>query len=303
MKNKLSFLFAMILIAALASGCALAKPEGEPQDRFAGFYVVASVGYDAHFYDNPNLTTAGERNVDLGKLGVHGVPRQVLYAGEDGSFPGLEGFPLYTLELEDDEGAVTKIVSTMSEGDNQVNVSSGKTEKVLSGKVYMGPPEGAKADWSLNDSGIIWHALRVYQDDQGRAYLNGSGNSFNGAASMWESYTQAVTVDGKEQSETVQVTVTVEETHRLTEAMLLQYREDGSLLERQSLDLTQSPIEVKWLPEASWAVVEERAPDRARRTAFDRPKSGEDPIYHTLILLDEAGVGRPTELRLEEAPK
>lgn len=303
MKNKLSLLFGMALIAALVSGCALAKPEGAPQDRFAGFYLVATQGYDTHFYDNPNLTEAGEQNIDLGKYGVHGVPRQVLYAGEDGSFPGLEGFPLYALELEDDEGAVTKIFSTMSEGDNQVNVSNGKTEKVLSGKVYIGPPERAKADWNLNDSGIIWHAFRVYQDSQGRAYLDGTGNSFNGCATMHESYTQSVTVDGKEQSETVQVAVTVEETHRLTEAILLQYREDGTLLARESLDLTQSPIDAQWLPEASWAVVEEQAPDQALRSAYSRPKAGEDPVIHTLILLDEGGVGRPTELRLEEASK
>lgn len=299
MKNKLSLLLVTALIAAFVSGCALAKPEGAPQDRFAGFYLVASQGYDAHFYDNPNLTTAGERNLDLGKYGVHGVPRQVLYAGEDGSFPGLEGFPLYVLEVEEEYGAVTKIVSTMSEGDNQVNVSDGKTEHVLSGTVYMGPPEGAGADWSIYDSGMIWHALRVYQDDQGRAYLDGSGNSFNGGGTLSESYTQTVTVDGTEQSETIRVSVTVEDAPRLTEAVLLQYREDGSLLERQSLDLTQSPIEARWLPEASWAVAEERSPDQARRTVYSRPKAGEDPVIHTLILLDEGGIGRPTELRLK----
>lgn len=303
MKNKFSFLLVFAIVAALASGCALAQPERTPQDRFAGFYLVASQGYDTHFYDNPNLTQAGEESVDLGTLGVHGVPRQVLYAGEDGSFPGLEGFPLYCLELEDDYGPVTKIVSTMSDEDNQVNVSDEKTETVLSGKVFAGPPEGENAGLNLSGSGIIWHAYRVYQDAQGRAYLDGSGNSFNGYASMSESYTQTVTVDGDAQSETVRVTVTVEEARRLRSVSLLQYREDGSLLARERLDLIQSPIGVQWLPEAVWAVVEECSSDQVRRTAYNRPQAGEElVVYHTLILLDERGVGRPTELRLEEAP-
>lgn len=300
MKNKLSLLCLFAWIAASVSGCALAKPEGASQDRFAGFYLVASQGYDAHFYDNPNLTTAGEQNIDLGKFGVHGVPRQVLYAGENGSFPGLKGFPLYVLELEEDHGPVTMIVSTMSEGDNRINVSNGKTEKSLSGKVYMGPPEGAGADWSIYDSGMIWHALRVFQDNQGRAYLDGSGNSFSSGGTLSEDYTHTVTGDGEEQSETIRVSVTVEETPRLMEAVLLQYRKDGSLIERESLDLTQSPIEARWHPEASWAVVEEHTQDHARRTAYSRPKAEEDPVYHTLILLDKEGVGHPTELRMEE---
>jgi len=301
MKNKLALLFVATLIVAFLSGCALAQPEEQPQDRFAGFYLVATQGYDAQFYDNPNLTHAGEESVDLGNLGVHSVPRQVLYAREDGSFPGLEGFPLYCLELEEDYGPVTKIVSTMSDGDNQVNVSDGKTETVLSGKVFAGSPEGANADLGLSDSEIIWHAYRVYQDAQGRAYLDGSGNSFNGCGSMSESYTQTVTVDGEAQAESIRVTVTVEEAPWLTEAVLLQYREDGSLLARESMDLTHSPIVVKWLPEAAWAVVEECSADQIRRTAYDRPNAGEDPISHTLILLDERGIGCLTELRLEDA--
>lgn len=302
MKIKFALLSVMVLIAATVSGCALARPEEAPQDRFAGFYLVASQGHDARFYDNPNLTQAGEQNIDLGALGTHDVPRQVLYAGEDGCFPGLEGFPLYCLKLEEDYGPVTKIVSTMSEGDNQVNVSDEKTENVLSGKVFVGPPETANANLSLSDSGIVWHAYRVYQDAQGRAYLDGSGNSFNGCASMWESHTQTVTADGEAESETIQVTVTVEEVKRLRSAALLQYREDGSLLTRERLVLTQVPMGMQWLPEAAWAVVEERFADQIRRTAYDRPKAGEEPISHTLILLDERGIGRPAELRLEDRP-
>lgn len=301
MKNKFAMLLMAALIAAFSSACALAQPEEAlTQDRFAGFYLVASQGYDAHFYDNPNLTQAGEETVDLGTLGTHGFPRQVLYAGEDGSFPGLEGFPLYCLTLEEEHGPVTKVVSTMSDGVSQINASEGKTETVLSGKVFLGPPAGARPDWDSIDSGIIWHAFRVYQDAQGRAYLDGSGNSFNGCGSMEESKTQSVTVGGETHSETVRVTAAVEQAHRLTAVSLLQYREDGSLLENQSLDLSRSPMVVQWHPEAAWAVVAEYAGDQVHPTAYPRPNTGDDPICHTLILLDDQGIGCPTELQIEE---
>ena len=57
-----------------------------------------------------------------------------------------------------------------------------------------------------------------------------------------------------------------------------------------------------WLPEAAWALVEERSPEGVVRTAYTLPGPGEEAVTHPIILLDSAGVGSVKDLTIGGQP-
>lgn len=315
MKTKIR-LFALLLVVLGLSGCSLAQPErggdeggvNADGDPFVGFCLVYDEAGRYPLQDNPNLTEYGEETLDLGELGSHAFPREVLFAGESGRFPGLEGYTLYCLETKEEYGSCTTMVSDMSEGDNKVNDTDGNVSTELSGVVYMGPPADAGPDWDIYESaGGVWTALRVYQAPDGRAYLDGSGDSFNGVGvGFSKSATQSVIKDGETKSRSLKVSVQVKEAPRLESVTVLQYGADGALLTRTGVPLDAVPAAgetsgpaAAWEADAAWAVVEETSPSGTRRTAYDRPEEGEEPVSHTLILLDERGLGHTATLKIE----
>ncbi len=286
------------------TGCSLAQPEKDPGegqgDRFCGVYVSYEEPGDPGFDNNPNLTVYGEDVMDLGELGIHAFPRQVLFAGENGRFPGLEGSALYVLETEEEWGSCSTGVGDMSGGAFNVKETDEGTEYDVSGVLYFGPPENAPADWSTNDIPGVWHAYKVYQAPDGRAYLNGSGNSFSGGPMGFTlREEQAYTAGGETKKDSLSVKVEVEQVPRLTALSISQYGADGALLGSASVPLVDEPPSVKWLPGAAFAVVAETGAEGTAHTLYDRPGEGEEQAGHPFILLDSRGVGREVRVVLE----
>ncbi len=304
MKDKLlCALLGLGLLLGL-TGCSLAQPEREAKegqgDRFCGVYVSYKEPGDPDFYNNPNLTEYGTDTVELGELGTHAFPREVLFAGEDGRFPGLEGSALYVLETEEEWGSCSTAVGEMSGGAFNVKDTDEGTEYDISGVLYFGPPENAPADWSTNDIPGVWHAYKVYQAPDGRAYLDGSGDSFRGGPigfSLCEE--QAYTADGKTKKDSLSVKVEVEQIPRLTALSISQYGADGTLLGNAAVPLVDEPPSVKWLPDSAFAVISETGAEGTTHTLYDRPGEGEEQTAHSFVLLDSRGVGREVRVVLE----
>jgi len=294
----------LALAMLLTAGCSLARPEREDEegqgDRFVGVCMVYEEPGDGNFYDNPNLEEYGADTVDLGDLGTHAFPREVLFADEDGRFPGLDGRSMYALETVEEWGHSTAGVGDLDVGSWNMNITDEGTEMDASGVLYIGPPEGAPADWSTNDTPGVWHAYKVYQSADGRAYLNGSGDSFQGGPmGITLSEEQSTSVNGETKKNRISVKVEVEQVPRLERLIVRQYGEDGTLLESVDVPLSDEPEPVSWLGEAAWAVVEERDAEGAKRSIYDKPGPEEEAVAHTFVLLDERGVGRTATLSFE----
>ncbi len=297
---------ALALCALLlgTAGCSLARPEkgaqDEGTDRFAGVYLVYEESGEDAFYENPNLEEYGADTVDLGELGTHSFPRQVLFAGEDGHFPGLEGRALYVLKTQEEWGPSTTAVGDLSGGAVHVTDTDEGTSIEAGGVLYFGPPENAPADWSTNDIPGVWRAYKVYQAPDGRAYLNGSGNAFHGGPiGITLSEEQTTTVDGEAKTDSFSIKIETEQVPRLEGITVRQYGADGALLGSDEIPPADEPEAAAWRGGAAWAVVEEHSAEGVKRALYDRPAPGEEAASHTFILLDARGVGREAVLTLK----
>lgn len=307
--RKLIALLLAGLTALSLTGCSLARPEAEEpeQDRFAGLYMVYSPdGSRDEFYENPNLTELGSETVEAGGLGGIDVPRQVLPAQRDGegewTFPGLEGWALYCIEWLEDGVPTSAMVSDMADGSYHTTVADEGVTNELSGVLYIGPPEGAPADWTAYDMTGVWTPYFVYQTEDGQPYLDGSGaaSSGGGIFSYRTEHTWTRTVDGETESVTVSAEARVEEVPRLAALTVRQYGSDGLPLGGTDIPLDGTDRRTAWLDGAAWALVEEiSVTGGVTRAAYDRPGPGEDPVTHPFVVLDERGLGTPLTLTLE----
>ena len=309
-----SKLCALLLAGALAlSGCTLARPEGDPeqaeseQDRFIGVYLVYSADLTGDaFSDNPNLTEMGSETLAAGGLGTVEVSRQVLLAERDGDgdwvFPGLEGWALFCTESLEDGVPTSAMASDMADGRFHTTVTDEGVTNDMAGTLYIGPPEGAPADWSAYDMTGVWTPYWVYQTAEGSPYLDGSGDASVGGGifsyTAEESWTR--TVDGEAETVTTRAEIRMEEVPRLAAVTLRQYGADGQLLGSADIPLNGADQQAAWLEDAVWAVVEETAASgETVRTAYDRPGPEGEDVTHPLILLDERGLGHGLTLTLK----
>ena len=312
-----SKLLALAALCLTLAGCSLAQPEAAEQtgggDRFIGVYVVPGQGYVDHLANNPYLEEYGEFSAETDEFGTLRFPQDVLFAVEDGAgsytFPGLEqGYGLFVYresvaEAPDREGRdyAVGVVSNMAPGEqsSQFNVTDGVVLESTSGTIYFGPPLGAPLDWDPHSNGVIWRCYQVYQTEDGRIYLNGHGDAFNGPMThtLTESYTNRENGETV-QKETVSVTVAVEAVSRLERLIVTQFDEQNQVLDTQSLPLAEELPPVSWADGAAWALVEEIGPEETRRTLYNVPGEDGDPLSHMVVLLDEEGMGSLAYLEL-----
>lgn len=300
----------LALLAALLAGCSLARPERGPArdpfgDRFAGFYVMYYAGHEEaaeDFYRNPHLTEYGSESVSADGFGSFELPRRVLFLEEGGApdaFPGLEGGYSLIL-LSGGDGRAITVVSNMAPGAsgaaNSVRVTDEGSESFLSGAIYCGPPPG---ETERGDGGL-WKAYNVYQAPDGRAYLDGGGNSFSGGGSFGFGKSEEYTAEagGKSATDRVEVHVDVEAAPRLERLTVTQFDGNNAAVRSDDLPLGDDPPEVACEGEAVWVLVEETGPAGAARTAYNVPEEGEDPVSHQVVLLDGEGLGRLAYLRI-----
>lgn len=291
-------------VAALAlAGCSLARPEaaGEAEgDRWVGLYVVPSRGEFIDFYANPYLEEYGSTQVDTEELGTLAFPQEVLFAVEDEAgnyvFPGFEeGYSLFTLDQTDEQGHVTCIVSNMApsgEGAQVLYADEGETV-TLGGTIYCGE----------SVENIRWRFFRVYQTEDGRPYLNGHGDSTNGTMATTVTETSSKTENGRTVTDTVKVSVAIEETQRLEKLVVTQFDGGHNALRSDDLALRTELPEVYCEAGAVWVLVEEIGPGGAVRTVYNVPAEGEEPVSHQVVLLNEEGWGELAYLQIHGVGK
>jgi len=292
MKHKILILFLTLLL----TGCSLARPEAVSEasgDRFAGVYMVWS-GDDASrngFHSNPYLSQLGTETLDTGAYGTFSVPREVLIAQHDPdthdyTFPGLEGYPLFSyLETENGE-PYSAVCADLSDCRFHVTDTDEGVTHELEGTLYVAP-----------GSSGIWTAYNVFQREDGTVYLDGSGDSFRGAFSaITQSASRTTTVNGDSSVESTKVTVRMEEVCPLEKLVVTQFAGDNSIL--LSVEPAETLTEIAAEEGAVWLLIEEHRTDGITRTAYTLPAEGEDPITHPVIRIAEGGIGSAATLTI-----
>ena len=314
MRNKWLCLLLAAALTALTAGCSLARPEREAaqEDRWIGFYVVYNPpgSYDNIFNSNPHLTELGTESLDAGKYGSLTIPREVLLGEEDPDtgdivFPGLEGYSLFIRHKQEDYGPVTQVVSNMSPGEEgtTLNSSDQGTAETASGVIWWGPPLDAPADWDSHEDAGIWHAYNVYETADGQVYLDGSGNSYSGGGSGMGFSSDAAytyTENGESRTDSISVSVSVKYTPRLTALRVVEFDGDNSVVNITALPLTGELPALVPAADTAFLIVEEESAEGVKRTLYAAADWAEGPVYHEVVLLDEAGCGHGAYLAIGE---
>lgn len=294
-------LLLLVLLTLTLTGCSLARAEVSPGsgDRWVGFYVVPSQSGRDAFSNNPYLEEYGTLKTEAGQLGTLTFPKDVLFAVEDGArnyaFPGIEtGFNLFYLDETTEAGnSYVRVVSDMGAHENDLSFADRDEGSfiTLSGTVCYGPPPGV-TDWTPYGGGAVWWTFyRVYQTEDGRVYIDGSGDSTNGPMTHTMTETRTIRKNGETtREETLTVTVAVEAVPRLERLVVTQFDENNAVLRSEEMSLQSDRTEVRCLAETDWILIEEISAEGVKRTVCNIPE-GEDLISHDYVLLDNDGYG------------
>lgn len=307
MKNKMyALLFAVLML--FLTGCQLAQVPSEQQNqnnelaqaRFMGVYVVREDPFAE--LDRTHWVEYGAVAAET-EFGQIYIPTEILIGEYDQdshefTFPGLEGYALFAMNVITESGSYNTMVNDMVGGNFHLKTTDAGDSYELSGTLYYGPPAD-DPDYDQWEDDLVWHHYRVYQMEDGTVFLSGYGDSHKGAMGSTVTVTNTATVNGEEMEYYTKTDVKVEYIERLSALTVLQYDGDGNLLKRTALPIEGSLPEVAWLPSAEWAVVEEQRGEEVTRTAYDRPDKGESDVSHTVILLDSNGMGSGSSIKFE----
>lgn len=307
MRNKLCALLLVGVLLGL-SGCSLAQPVGEGGDRWLGYFVALNdENHTVNGVDQEGWIKYGGGEQVRTEFGSFNIPQRVLVAqadGDDYTFPGLEGGKFFYVHSEDENGnRIHTVQSDLSDGQYHVTETDEGTQIELSGTFYYGLPEGW-TDWERwHENKVSWclELCEVWQMADGTVYLKDSGPSVGPGGGMTYTRTQEYirTEEDGSFTDSLKVSVSFTEISRLERLTVRQYGADGTLLESEDLPVDGGGLAVKWLPGAAWAAVEEVRAGAVERTVYDRSDVEEQRLGHTVILLDENGLGRAAWVEFE----
>lgn len=317
-KNKrkiLGTLAALLVLAGVvdATGGKLAQPEhqGPENDTWIG-YFLAWEPLPGEWEEIPRKGEGwveyGSETMNVTGLGSVSFPREILIAqyneGEGFTFRGMEGYGAFLAQVKQEDGSV--FLSGNQLMDASTNV--GDTKNSVSGTVYYGLPLG-ETEWPAGEPDYAWRAYEVFQMPDGTVYLDGSGNSYGNAGGMTikSERTSTETINGETTSVSMSVEVHFEAVSRLQEVRIKEFDASDRMIEETvfSTDTLGDETAVILAEDTSWLVVEEYSQDgTVTRTVYDArtiEENGEQ--YHTLVVLDDQGMGSGRTLYLKGADR
>lgn len=319
-QKKLEICVALIALAVvlLLTGSKLAQPERRhpEQDRFVGFqlcYVSAKPGRELDYtgwtvYGNEKLAVPGMGNVT--------AERRVLVGQYDEEadryvFPGMEGLNCFIVPETDGEGETRyNFISDLADTKMNTNAEFVGDEfqertrvRKLSGKALFGPPLDDR-NWNTENFDYMWMVYEVYQMPDGTLYLTGSPADAYGGMGGYvitaeESYTaESGTPDVKQGA---RFEVALESVERITSVEVKVFDADDRLLSTRPLTMDEigDGLTLELGKDAAWVLVAETDRNgRVERTSHSLDGL-EEGASHTLIRLDDNGLGHEVRLELK----
>lgn len=212
MKKSLCVILLAGLVLSL-TGCQLAQEDSGSSDQLVGAFVTTEpldlLDTDALLQEHAGEIAAGkEITLESKQAG------QRLYAtlveGEDPyyTFEGVEGLPVYYLNLNQGTDQPERTISSPANGEGVLTVDAGTADPfcTLEATLYLPTQGGSK----------VFYFHPIYQTQTGAVYLTPSGMGMRsspgstGAMSQEIKEKTTVTADGKTTTETVTVTCTIQ---------------------------------------------------------------------------------------------
>ena len=260
-KSKWAALLAVLFIAALMTGCSLAREDGTvvAQDELIGVMVrYRPNGEDDHFYEHDAeaaaqylLTHASELEGGESTLpeGLNGGTH--VLTDEDRNLCVL----FETAQDENEEGPYTYTKNTVGEIFNTTNQSVVMTDEgeavEVSAEVYI--------DATCSGENAKLYIDPVYQRADGLVYvMQGSGffGLFGGVAKTISAESTRIDSEGKKTKRSASYEVSVKAKPRVTRAVLIEMDENNQPVASREIDLSRDELVEFLSPETVWALVE-----------------------------------------------
>ncbi len=260
-KSKWAALLAVLLIAALMTGCSLAREDGTvvAQDELIGVMVrYRPNGEDDHFYEHDAeaaaqylLTHASELEGGESTLpeGLNGGTH--VLTDEDRNLCVL----FETAQDENEEGPYTYTKNTVGEIFNTTNHSVAMTDEgeavEVSAEVYI--------DATCSGENAKLYIDPVYQRADGLVYVmqdSGFFGLFGGVAKTISAESTRIDSEGKKTKRSASYEVSVKAKPRVTRAVLIEMDENNQPVASREIDLSRDELVEFLSPETVWALVE-----------------------------------------------
>ena len=260
-KSKWAALLAVLFIAALMTGCSLAREDGTvvAQDELIGVMVrYRPNGEDDHFYEHDAeaaaqylLTHASELEGGESTLpeGLNGGTH--VLTDEDRNLCVL----FETAQDENEEGPYTYTKNTVGEIFNTTNQSVVMTDEgeavEVSAEVYI--------DATCSGENAKLYIDPVYQRADGLVYVmqdSGFFGLFGGVAKTISAESTRIDSEGKKTKRSASYEVSVKAKPRVTRAVLIEMDENNQPVASREIDLSRDELVEFLSPETVWALVE-----------------------------------------------
>ena len=260
-KSKWAALLVVLLLAALLTGCSLAREDGTAavEDELIGVMVrYRPNGEDDHFYEHDAeaaaqylLTHASELEGGESTLpeGLNGGTH--VLTDEDRNLCVL----FETAQDENEEGPYTYTKNTVGEIFNTTNQSVAMTDEgeavEVSAEVYI--------DATCSGENAKLYIDPVYQRADGLVYVmqdSGFFGLFGGVAKTISAESTRIDSEGKKIKRSASYEVSVKAKPRVTRAVLIEMDENNQPVASREIDLSRDELVEFLSPETAWALVE-----------------------------------------------
>ena len=291
-KSKWAALLVVLLLAALLTGCSLAREDGTAavEDELIGVMVrYRPNGEDDHFYEHDEETATQYLLTHASELESGGitVPEGLnggthVLTDEDRDLCMLTE----TAQDENEEGPYTYTKNTVGAIFNTTNWTVAMTDEGeavdVSAEVYI--------DATRSGENAMLDIDPVYQRADGLVYVkpdSGLIGPFGGMAKTISAESTRIDGEGKKTKRSASYEVSVKAKPRVTRAVLVEMDENNQPIASREIDLSRDELVEFLSPETAWALVE---------THLIEAVWGEAPVEKTerkLIELDN-GQGETT---------
>lgn len=297
-----SIIIACILVLAFAlglTGFTLAKPdktEGAENDRLIGVFITTEhldlFDFSRYLNDNAakmkggNITIDGENNKYQGRL--YATLKDKSYIDPDGNtkttqeyvFENVKGFPYY-IPSDKDGNYASSGSDAISDGHTGISVTDNGVSISLDATIYVSP-NGGNATYFMNP---------VYQSGDGRIYTTtGNGMSFSGSTAEGAAFsskleaTNTITENGKTNSYSASVKISISVMYPPSRISLIQFSKDGSILSRTEYKPGELPHSLTVDQNCSYIILEtyKSSPDEGEtvsRQLYQGDSSNLDSFY------------------------
>lgn len=305
MRKLILAALAALMILTLLGGCQLAVDDDEMNpgaDRLCGVFVTLDyldISFEDQELEIPLNWNGDPSSIVFPETRIYATRTENENGSVDYTFDGIEGFRLFSVEIDSHDGYGSYSSSFGDEAIQDGNFSVSDEEISLSGTIYF----------DVHYSCVVY-ANPVYQTPDGQVYMtSGTGISFGGeqtegsAGSTSLSATTTETIDGEETSHTTKVEIKVAAVNTNKKVILKQLNSSDQIIMQTEITQDDIPESIKIEKNTAYMIMEEHCIDHENNASVKRTLLKPDEEFLGASFTGDNGIIKSYPVILEHEGK